>query len=90
MLDTEQMTLEYPSELPILLKHSRSEFEAEIRFLAAAKLYKLGQISSGKAAQMADLPRVEFLTRLGQFGIPAVNLSGDEIQAKIGLINVVK
>lgn len=83
MSDTRQMTLEYPAELPILLKRSRSEFEAEIRFLAAAKLYELGQISSGKAAQMADLPRVEFLTRLGQYGIPAVNLTGDEIRAEI-------
>ena len=40
-----------------------------LRFLAAAKIYELGRISSGKAAQMAGLPRVEFLTKLGQYGI---------------------
>jgi predicted HTH domain antitoxin len=47
-----------------LLKTSRAEFESEVRFLAAAKLYELGRISSGKAAQMAGLPRVEFLIKL--------------------------
>jgi len=60
-----QMTLEYPVELPLLLKTLRAKFEAEVRFLAAAKLYELGRISSGKAAQMAELPRVEFLTSWG-------------------------
>ena len=83
MTQTIQMTLEYPDDLPLLLKTSRAEFETEVRFLAAAKLYELGKISSGKAAQMAGLPRVEFLVKLGQYGIPAVNLSGDEIQAEI-------
>ncbi len=83
MAQTVQMTLEYPVELPLLLKTSRTEFEAEVRFLAAAKLYELGKISSGKAAQMAGLPRVEFLSKLGQYGIAAVNLSGDEIQAEV-------
>jgi predicted HTH domain antitoxin len=78
-----QMTLEYPAELPLLLKTSRSAFEAELRFLAAAKLYELGRISSGKAARMLGMPRAEFLTRLGQYGIPAVNLAGDEIQAEV-------
>ncbi len=83
MAQIAQMTLEYPVELPLLLKTSRAEFEAEVRFLAAAKLYELGRISSGKAAQMAELPRVEFLIKLGQYGIPAVNLSSDEIQAEV-------
>jgi predicted HTH domain antitoxin len=83
MTELAQMTLEYPAELPLLLKTSRREFEAEVRFLAAAKLYELGRISSGKAARMAQMPRVEFLTKLGEYGIPAVNLSGDEVKAEV-------
>ncbi|MBN1486026.1 MAG: UPF0175 family protein [Anaerolineae bacterium] len=83
MEEVTQMTLEYPKELPLLLKTSRSEFEAEVRFLAAAKLYELGRISSGKAARMAGVPRAEFITKLGQYGIPAVNLSGDEVLEEV-------
>ncbi len=89
MTELAQMTLEYPAELPLLLKTSRREFEAEVRFLAAAKLYELGRISSGKASRMAQMPRplalpsVEFLTKLGEYGIPAVNLSGDEVKAEV-------
>ena len=83
MTELAQMTLEYPAELPLLLKTSRREFEAEVRFLAAAKLYELGRISSGKASRMAQMPRVEFLIKLGEYGIPAVNLSGDEVKAEV-------
>lgn len=43
----------YPEEFPQLLKMSDQEFVEEIRFLAAAKLYELGRLSSGKAARLA-------------------------------------
>ena len=85
MNETAQMTLEYPAELPLLLKTSRDSFESEVRFLAAAKLYELGRISSGKAARMADMARADFIARLGTYGIAAVNLAGDEIQAEIAV-----
>jgi predicted HTH domain antitoxin len=71
--------LDYPDDLPLLLKQSRKEFEAELPFLAAAKLYELGRLSSGKAAELAGMSRAEFLHRLGHYGIPAINLSGDEV-----------
>ena len=40
---------------------NEEQFAAEVRFLAAAKLFELGKLSSGKAAAMAGLGRVEFL-----------------------------
>jgi hypothetical protein len=48
----------------ILLKMSDAEFAGELQFLAAAKLYELGRLSSGKAAELAGMQRVEFLRSL--------------------------
>ena len=42
---------------------------AEIRLMAALKLYESGRISSGLAAQLATLPRVDFLLLCGQHGV---------------------
>jgi predicted HTH domain antitoxin len=39
-------------------------FAHELRLLAAVKLYELGRLSSGRAAGLADMPRVEFLLTL--------------------------
>ena len=73
----------YPDGFPQILKMSDSEFAKELRFLAAAKLYELGRLSSGKAAELAGMERVEFLYALAQIGVPAINLRDEEIDAEI-------
>ena len=54
-----------------------------MRFLAAAKLFELGKLSSGKAAAMAGLGRVEFLNKLGAYGFYAINLHDGQIVAEV-------
>ena len=73
----------YPEGVPQILKMSDAEFAEELRFLAAAKLYELGRLSSGKAAKLAGMERVEFLRSLGQIGVPAINLRDEEIEAEV-------
>jgi predicted HTH domain antitoxin len=78
-----QMVISYPAGLPDMLKLSDSEFALELRFLAAAKLYELGRLSSGKAARLAGLDRVAFLHELGRIGVPAINLREEEAEAEV-------
>lgn len=78
-----QATLSYPQGFPQMMKMSDGEFVEEVRFLAAAKLYELGRLTAGKAAQLADMERLEFLFRLGSVGVPAVNLLDEEVEAEI-------
>jgi predicted HTH domain antitoxin len=73
----------YPEGFPQMLKMSDADFASELTFLAAAKLYELGHISSGNGARLAGLERVEFLHRLAQVGVPAINLRDEEIEAEI-------
>jgi len=46
---------------------------------AAAKLYELGKLSSGRAADLAGLSRVRFLQALGQYGVPIFDLTEEEL-----------
>jgi predicted HTH domain antitoxin len=62
---------------------SDAEFSRELLFLAAAKLYELGKLSSGKAAQLAGMERVEFLYALARVGVPAINLRDEELAYEI-------
>lgn len=52
-------------------------------FFAAAKLYELGWLSAGKAAKLAGMMRMEFLRRLAEVDVPAINLRAEEIKAEI-------
>ena len=78
-----QLVVEYPEDLPGLLKLTEAQFATEVRFLAAAKLFEMGKLSSGKAAAMAGLGRVEFLYKLGAYGFHAINLDDEQIAAEL-------
>lgn len=65
------------------LKMSEGEFVEELRFLAAAKMYELGRLTAGKAAQLTEMKRLDFLYRLGTIGVPAINLRDEEVDAEI-------
>ncbi len=80
---TKQAVITYPAALPQALKLSDGEFARELRFLAAAKLYELGRLSSGRAARLADMNRGTFLRELERIGVSAINLRDDEIEAEI-------
>jgi predicted HTH domain antitoxin len=83
MEQLKEAKLSYPAGLPQMLKMSDAEFATEMRFLAAAKLYELGRLSSGKAAQLAGMERVEFLRSLQRIGVPAINLRDEEVEAEV-------
>jgi predicted HTH domain antitoxin len=78
-----EATIPYPQGVPQLLKMSDDEFADELRFLAAVKLYELGRLSSGKAAELAGMTRVDFLDSLARVGVPAINLRDEEVAQEI-------
>ena len=59
------------------------EFEAQIRLMAALKMFELGKLSSGKAAILAGLSRVEFLETCGRYRVSVFNYPPEEIEAEL-------
>jgi predicted HTH domain antitoxin len=78
------LEIPYPEDLPEAMGESPEAFEQEIIFLVAAKLYELGRISSGRAADLAGLSRVEFLDKLGQYRISIFNYPLEELERELG------
>ncbi len=80
---TKTLAISYPEELPEALGETVEEFEQELRFLVAAKLYELGRISSGRAAELAGMNRVEFLHHLGRYRISVFNYPLEGLEREI-------
>ena len=74
------LTIRYTDDLLLSLKESPEQFEAEARLLLAVKLFELGRLSSGKAASLAGMERVEFLFALRRFGVSPMNIEADELE----------
>lgn len=77
------LTLKIPSDVPSLLKMSEADFANEAQILLAVKLFELGKLTSGKAAELAGIPRAAFLHLLSRYDVPAINLQDEEIDHEI-------
>lgn len=64
-----QVTINVPEQVLLAEKTDERSFAREVQYLAAVKLFELGRLSSGRAADLAGVTRVQFLTELGRYQV---------------------
>lgn len=81
----ESTTLAPPltEHLEMAIGLTRSELEQHLRLMAALKMFELGKISSGKAAQLAGMCRVDFFEACGRYRVSIFNYSPEEVEAEL-------
>ena len=78
-----QIVLEIPDRSMEALSDSPEAAGKELRLAAAMKLYEIGRLTSGGAAELAGVARVEFLARLRDYGMPTFRLTDDELREDV-------
>jgi len=68
-MTTRQVVINIPEKVLLAEKTDELSFARELSMLAAVKLYELGRLSSGRAAELAGMARVEFLLALGRYKV---------------------
>lgn len=74
------ITIDCSDEVLISLKETAESFKHQLALAAAMKFYELGRLSSGRAADLAGMSRVEFLHRAAEFGVPAWELTEEQVR----------
>jgi predicted HTH domain antitoxin len=82
-MKTEELKIKYPAGLEFSVHMTKEEMEQHIRLMAALKMFELGKISSGKAAELAGMSRVEFLETCGRYRVSVFNYPPEEIEEEI-------
>lgn len=74
-----QVTFSIPDEILLALRATPDSLASRIRFAASVKLYEMGELSSGAAAQLAGVPKPFFLSHLADYGVNTFDLSEEEL-----------
>lgn len=61
--------IDYPEFLANSMRLNREDFGKEIKISALVKLFELGKVSSGTAARVLKISRLEFLDLLGNYKV---------------------
>ncbi|GAB4196374.1 MAG: UPF0175 family protein [Coleofasciculaceae cyanobacterium] len=68
-MSTRQIVINVPESVLRAENTDADTFARELCVLAAVKLYELGRLSSGRAAELAGMSRVEFMMNLGRYKV---------------------
>ena len=78
-----ELQLAVPDELTLVLQAEQANLAAEVSMAAAVKLYELGKLSAGAAAELAGIPKPLFLSRLADYGVPTFDLTEEELRENL-------
>ena len=81
-MTTKQIIIDVPVKVLLAEKTDEKNFARELCILAAVKLYELGRLSSGRAAELAGMSRVEFLMTLGHYKVFPFEAELDDLESK--------
>lgn len=78
-----QLTVNLPDDLARSVKLSDAELEAQVKLMAALKMFELGKLSSGKAAELAGLSRREFIDACARYRVSVANLPSQDLEDEL-------
>ena len=80
------LEIEYPDSLMFSLKESKNQLENEMKFLLGLKLFELGKVSSGIAAEIAGISRKEFLLKCASYKVSIFSDDNEDLQKEFDYV----
>ena len=78
-----QLLVDIPTYLPDAAQCTPQQFMHDAKLAMAIKLFEMKRLSSGMAALLIGITRVQFLGELNRFGVSMIDLDENELAQDI-------
>lgn len=75
----QSINIDLPADILLTLNESEKELKQRIKISFAIQLYLQKKVTIGKAAQIAEMPRLKFENMLSEYKIPISSLIEEEV-----------
>jgi predicted HTH domain antitoxin len=80
------LTIELPDNIFASLRRSPRELSRDVRLAAAIEWYRRGLVSQGRAAEIAQLPRADFIDALAAREVEVAQIDFEVLDAELDLV----
>ena len=80
-MTTLQMSI--PREILYTLNETKGDFVQKMKLYAAMELYRVQQLSMGKASELAEMNKTDFMFELGKREIAVINYDVDDFMEEV-------
>lgn len=78
-----ELKLNIPEDILYTLNDTKKEFIKKMRLYSAIELYKMQKLSMGKASELAEMNKIDFMFELGKYKIPAINYDIEDFKEEV-------
>lgn len=77
------LTIELPESIFTTLRQSPRELQRDVRLAAVIDWYNRGLVSQGRAAEIAEMPRADFIDALAERRVEVVQVDFDGLDEEL-------
>lgn len=74
--------IDVDEDIAALLHRTNQPLEKAAREMIVLELYRRGSLSSGRAAELLEMPRLDFIGHASKLGIPYIDMTSGEWEAE--------
>lgn len=79
------LTIELPESIFTTLRRSPRELQQDVRLAAAIDWYNRGLVSQGRAAEIAEMTRADFIDALAERRVEVVQIDFDGLDEELAI-----